>query len=219
MENAQGGVLWFDEDFDPRPVPPPPPEPEIIEQTFTAAELDLAREEAARDARETALRDAEASGKAEARRALDAIASELAAMRSEAAALAEESAEAVVRLLMDCFATSFPALTQRHGPEEAAALLRTVLPALRQEAKITVRVNPHMLADMTAEVSAFEHDLADHVRLLATDAVPMGDIRIDWNHGTAIRDARALWAEIENILAPAGLLSPKHTAKENAFVD
>ena len=81
------------------------------------------------------------------------IAEQLAAARAEAAAVAEQSSEAIARLLLDCFATAFPALSARHGASEVAAVMHLVLPALHREPKITVRINPHLIAAMTEEIA------------------------------------------------------------------
>ena len=68
-------------------------------------------------------------------RALAEIAAQIAAARAEAASIAEQSAEAIARLLLDCFAAAFPALSARHGPGEVAAVLRDdfARPASRTE--------------------------------------------------------------------------------------
>lgn len=218
-EGFNTGVQWFDEDFDAPPPPPAAPEPEIIEPVFTADELETARRDAAFAAREAALAEAETNGKATARRALTSIADQIAAMRDEAAAVAEETAEAIARLLLDCFATAFPALSRRHGADETAAVLRAILPALRQEPKIAVRVSPHVIDAIKADIDAIDPDLIARVRLVPTDAMAPEDIRIDWEHGTAIRDTTALWRRIEDVLAPAGLLSPKQSTREKALAD
>jgi len=213
------GILFFDEDFDSPPPAPPSPEPEVIEPAFSAGELTQAREAAAHEARENALTEAAAASKAVAARALETIAAHLAAAGDEAAAIAEQSAEAILRLLLDCFATAFPALCEHHGPEEAAAVLRAVLPALHREPKITVRVNPHIAGHITGEIQNLDPDLAARIRLIPTDALTPDDVRIAWDHGTAVRDTKALWAQIENILAPAGLLTPPHKTREFEHVD
>src|SRR5436305_1056752 len=124
------GVLLFDEDFD---LPSKPPEPEVIEPVFTAAELLAAREEAAQDSRDRAIAEAEASVQVAASRALAAIAAQITAARDEAASIAEQSAEAIARLLLGCFATAFPALSARHGAGEVATVLHEILPALHRE--------------------------------------------------------------------------------------
>ena len=210
------GVLLFDEDFD---LPAKPPEPEVINPVFTAAELMAAREEAAQDSRDRAIAETEASARIASSRALAEIAAQITAAREEAAAIAEQSAEAIARLLLDCFATAFPALSARHGPGELAAVLREILPALHREPKITVRINPHLISSMTEEIHALDADLVARVRLIATDAVAPGDARVTWEHGAATRDAVSLWGQIESILAPVGLLSAKQTAKEHELVE
>jgi flagellar biosynthesis/type III secretory pathway protein FliH len=210
------GVLLFDDDFD---LPARPPEPELIEPVFTAAELMAAREEAGQDARDRAIMEINDSARTAASRALTEIAVQITAMQEAAAAIAEQSAEAIARLLLDCFAIAFPALTVRHGPGELAALLREILPALHREPKITVRINPHLIPVMTEEVHSLDADLAARVRLIPADSVAVGDVRVTWEHGSAIRDAASLWSQIESVLAPAGLLNLEPNAKEHELVE
>jgi flagellar biosynthesis/type III secretory pathway protein FliH len=214
------GILLFDEDFDaPAPPPSPPAELEVIEPVFTAAELQSAREEASRESREAALAEQDASARAVSARALTDIGAAIAAMRVEILEAAEQSAEATARLLIDCFAASFPALSSRHGPREVTAVLKEILPALHREPKITIRVNPHLLPTLTEELHTLDGDLAASVRLIPTDAVALGDVRIAWEQGSATRDSMSLWKQIENILAPAGLVKEQQTAKEKELVE
>jgi|SRR5271165_510400 len=210
------GVLLFDEDFD---LPPPAPEPEVIQPLFTAAELMAARDEAAHDSRDSTLAEADQATRAVVGRTLTEIASQLTSARTEAATIAEQSAEAIARLLLNCFATAFPALSARHGAGELTAVLREILPALHREPKITIRINPHLVSAMTEEIHALDADLAARVRLIPTDAVAQGDARVTWENGAATRSALSLWEQIEGILAPAGLLNAKQTVKEYELVE
>jgi hypothetical protein len=210
------GVLLFDEDFD---LPTAPPEPEMIQPLFTAAELMAARHEAARDSRDSALAEADDLTRAAISRTLAEIATQIGAARAEAASIAEQSADAIAGLLFDCFATAFPALSARHGAGELAAVLREILPALHREPKITVRINPHLIAPMTEEIHAMDAELAAHVRLIPTDAMAPGDARVTWENGAATRNSVSLWEQIEGILAPAGLLNAKQTVKEHELVE
>jgi flagellar biosynthesis/type III secretory pathway protein FliH len=201
------GVLLFDEDFD---VPSPSgseQEPEVIEPLYTLAELKAAREDAAREGREAALSELDGSATTAANRALTSIAEQIALARTESVSVSEQSSEAITRLLLTCFATAFPALSARHGASEAAALVREILPALQNEPKISVRVNPHIVAAITQEMQAFDADLAARVRLVPTDALGLGDARVTWDSGTAMRNTESLWKQIEDILAQAGLLN------------
>jgi flagellar biosynthesis/type III secretory pathway protein FliH len=195
----------FDEDFD---LPAQTLEPEVIEPVYSVAELIAAREEAANDSRDAALAEAEACARMMASRALATISAQLEAARAEAASIAEQSSEAIARVLLGCFAAAFPALSARHGQSEVAALLREILPTLHREPKITVRVSPHTAPTLTAELQSLDADLTARLRLVPTDAVAPGDARITWDSGAATRDAASLWTQIESILAPAGLINP-----------
>jgi flagellar assembly protein FliH len=208
----------FDEDFDLPPPSATPSEPEVIAPLFTLDELRTAREDAARDSREATLVESAAGAAAATSRALASIAEQFSTARAEIASMAEQSSEAIVRLLLDCFATALPALSARHGAREAAAMLHRILPALHRELKITVRVNPHIVAVMAREIDSLDADLAANIRLVPTDAVVPGDVRIAWEHGAAVRDMKSLWQQIESILAPAGLLNTERTAKEHELV-
>jgi flagellar biosynthesis/type III secretory pathway protein FliH len=208
------GVLLFDEDFD---LPAKPHEPEVIEPVFSAAELMAAREEAAQDSRDRTIAETEEGARIASSRALTEIAGQITAAREAAAASAEQSAEAIARLLLDCFATAFPALSTQHGAGEVAAVVREILPALHREPKITVRINPDLVPAITEELQSLDADLVARVRLIGADTVAVGDARITWDNGTAIRDAASLWRQIECVLAPAGLLNPEPTAKEYAL--
>jgi len=216
------GVLLFDEDFD---LPPRSAEPEVIQPVYSVAELTAAREAAEQEGHDRALAEAETSGRAASHRALTEIAARLTAAGAEAASLAEQSSEAIARLLLGCFATAFPALSARHGAGEVAAVMHAILPALHREPKITVRINPHLIAAMTEEIRSLDVDLAARVRLIPTDAIALGDARVTWDNGAATRDTASLWRQIETVLAPAGLLNgadPRHgepTAKEHELVE
>ncbi len=198
----------FAEDFDRPRSAKPPPDPKPAEPVYSAADLQEARAQALREGHAAGLAEADGVTAALARHALLTIAERLDTARDEANTVAEEAAEAVARLLMDAFATAFPALCARHAEAELRAIVRSVLPCLHAEPAITVRASPHVTEALTQEIASIDPELLDRVRVIPTDAVPMGDLRIAWRAGNARRDTAGLWAEIENVLAPAGLLSP-----------
>jgi flagellar assembly protein FliH len=203
------GVL-FAEDFDQveqsLPDPDPTPEPEVIEPTYTAADIAAAREQGFLDGHAEATTAAATSDQTAIRNALAAIARQLEAARDESAAIADASADAVARLLLQTLATLFPALCARHGEAELTAVLRVVLPALTAEPAITVRANPHNAPALAREIARLDPDLVARIQLVPTDALARGGVRIAWRHGTAVRDAAALWAQVADVLGQAGLL-------------
>ena len=72
---------------------------------------------------------------------------------------------------------------------------------------------------MTEELHSLDAELAARVRLIPTDSVAVGDVRVAWENGAAIRDGASLWSQIESVLAPAGLLHLEPTAKEHELVE
>jgi len=204
------GVL-FEEDFDR---PASLAEPEVIEPTFSAAEMASAREDAWREGRDAGVAETAASDAAAARHAIELIAAELNAARDMAAALADQSADAIARLLLGSLAATFPALCAQHGEAEVRAIVRAVLPGLTREPAITVRVNPRNAPGVAREVERLEPGLAAHVQITELDAMPPGDVRIDWRNGAAVRDAAILWEHVAAILVPEGLLRPDAAIRE-----
>ena len=205
------GVLYA-EDFDDDgaassvPEPQPGPEPEIIEPTFSASELEAARAEARRAGRT----EAEHGVVASRTRLLAKLAEGVTEARVGAYAAAEHAAEGVARCMLSALAACLPALCEQHGAEELRVLARTLLPALSEEPRITMRVNPHMMAAMQAEIASLDAELAERIHLLPTDAVAPGDARISWAEGSAARDSSRARAAFEQGLASLGLLQREH---------
>ena len=131
----------------------------------------------------------------------------------------QKLAEAIARLLLDSLAATFPTLCARYGDAEVRAIIRAVLPALTQEAAITVRAHPRTAAALAAEIAHLDPDLVAHVQTVECDAMPPGDVRIAWHNGTATRDAAALWQQVAAVLAPAGLLRTDAAIKETVDGD
>lgn len=212
MPPAAPGRSLFDHDFDLPPAPESREEPEIIEPTFSLAEYEAAREEAfsagqaqEREAAEAALRSAD-------RRILEAIAGGLEAAGAEAERVAEEAACAIGGLLLDTLAALFPALCSRFGEAETQAVIRTVLPVLRQEPRATVRVPPSVVASIIETITRVDADLIARIDIEPDPALPLGDVRVTWRNGEVRRDARALWRDIGDILGQTGWPVPPTVA-------
>jgi flagellar assembly protein FliH len=215
-------VALFAEDFDLRPQADSVPEPEVIAPSFSAAEVAAARAEAWAEGHEAGTAEANAATAAATRMLLDSIATTLRESQVEAAAIAERSAEAIARLLMDSLAALFPALCSRHGENELCALMRTILPALAREPAVTVRANPAHTPALMRELDRLDPDLVERVQLIPVAAIPFGDVRASWRDGMAIRDTAELWRQVCAVLEPAGLLTQAAapaTVKETEHVD
>jgi len=199
------GKIIFAEDFDRAPGLSAALEPEVIEPTFSAAELEAARAEAFEAGSAAATAAAATADGAQICHAVTAIADRLDAARDELLSHAEQAASAIARLLLGGLGTVLPALATHYGDAEVRAVIRAVLPGLFKEPAVTLRINPLHAAAAGDEIEHLDPDLAARVRIVPTDAVPAGDVRIAWRNGSATRDAAALWQQVVEALGLAGL--------------
>jgi flagellar biosynthesis/type III secretory pathway protein FliH len=197
----------FAEDFD-LPRRDATPEAEVVNPTYTAAELAETRAEAWAGGLAVGTADTNSTIAATTSALLESIAAALRDANAAASAVAERSAEAIARLLLDSLAKLLPALCERHGEAELCALIRIILPALAQEPTITVRVNPVHTPALMRELDRLDPDLVECVRLVPIEAIAAGNVRVSWHDGSATRDTASLWQQVRAVLEPAGLLSP-----------
>jgi flagellar biosynthesis/type III secretory pathway protein FliH len=209
-KNKKFAGALFAEDFD-TPPPAAPAAPASAPAMFTAEDLAAARAAAWREGQEAGLALARDGAATATGAALATIAAELPAARAALAAGAEQTAENLARLLAAALAAALPALCARHGEAEIRAVAAEILPSLTHEPNIRVLVAPEHMAALQAEIATLDHELAEHVRLIATPALGPSDITIRWHHGEAVRDAAELWDQIAATLTLHGLLSAAPT--------
>ena len=205
------GVLYA-EDFDdegelPETDEPAPLQPETIEPLFTFAEVETARAQARQDGRG----DAEHGLAASRNHLLGLLAAGVADARTGAHEAASAAAEQVARCMLSALAACLPALCKQHGGAELCALAAALLPALTDEPRVVLRINPEMMPVMEAELHSMDPEIAGHVSLLPSDTVAPGDARLSWTDGSAVRDAARVRAAFEAGLASLGLLEPEQT--------
>lgn len=209
---ATHSILYAEDFDDPAPPDeagaPPEAEPEVIEPSFTVAEIEAAR--AAAYAEGTAAERARAAADDEEARSrtLVAVATALADAKAAARAAAEDAAEALAQAVLAVVAAGLPALCAHHGEHESRALLQALLPTLGLEPRITVRLNPRLLGAVRNDLARLDPEIAAAVHLVPTDAMPPGDVRVSWDGGTCERSAAATCAAVRETLAPLGLLLP-----------
>ena len=194
-------------------------DPEVVEPSYSAAELAKTREAAWRNGHMAGLQEAAAGHTAALCLALQNVAAQLTQECQEVASRAEQSVEAAARLLLDSLGAAFPTLCSRYGDTEVRAIVRTVLPTLRQETAIGLRAHPCTAAALGPELANLEPDLASRLQVIECDEMSPGDLRIAWHNGTTGRDAAALWQQITDILALAGLLDANMDIRETVDGD
>jgi flagellar assembly protein FliH len=209
-------LILFGEDFDFAGVAAsvPPHEAAAQEAAVLAATAQAEAEAAREDMQQSAYARGIADGQARAMAEREARADHwttLCAQRlrdadAGVAELADAAASSVAGLMFDVLAKLLPDFCARHGKAEIAALTHDILPTLRAEPKIVVRVNPHDVAvieDILGEIPA---DLRGNVTMAPTDSVGEGDLQVRWQDGGVSRDTRALLGQVTDLLRQFGFV-------------
>jgi hypothetical protein len=207
-------LALFAEDFDLTRSGRTIPDLEVIQPGFSAADIAAARAEAWADGFESGAAEAQKRAANEIGTLLDRIAATLRDTRGDAAAIVEQAADAIARTLLDSLGAVLPALCARNGEAELRALVRTILPALAREPSVTMRLNPAHIPALMRELDRLEPELIERVHLLPVEGIPLGDVRVSWQDGVAIRDAADLCRQVQAVLVPAGLLTPAEVMRE-----
>lgn len=208
MHDRQKALLGtlYAEDFDAAEivpaVPDAMPEPEPADPVFTAADMEVAGAEG------------HATGRAESDHSLMAtrvqmlglVGSGMHDATTAATLVAEAASEAIARTMLGAIAACLPALCTRHGEAELRTLARALLPSLVDEPRITVRLNPLMMAGLALELAGLDPGIAERVLLVPADQMAPGDVRISWQNGSAVRNAGQTRLAVEDALAALGLL-------------
>jgi flagellar biosynthesis/type III secretory pathway protein FliH len=180
-------------------------EPEVIAPSFSARDVRAAQDRAyadgLRDGREAAAADQQDAVRA----ALAMVAERLRSACDDAVRANEAAANDVAATLLAAISVAFPVTCGRAGPREAAAFAGAILPSLRREPRVAVRIHGAAMAAMEAEIHRLDQDLQDRITIAPSAAASPGDVRITWQDAVAVRDEQALWRTVIQALAPLGL--------------
>ncbi len=204
---SPAGVLYAEDFDDPQPVvelarpSAPPAEPIVIDPTFSLADLHRAAERAQEEGRALAHQEAELATTALRAAALSEIASALQRSRNDLEAVAERSACATASTLLAMMASLLPAFARSQAPDETAALLRLLLPAMLHEPDLSIRVHPAVADGLRQDLAALLAGQTN-VTWVTSDSMEPGDVSVRWNGGTMVRDTTALCAQVAALVMP-----------------
>ncbi len=213
----------FDQSFDlpeaarrgVRKPPPPPPEP-----TFSAAEIEAAREAGFAAGRSAALAEAAQSTEARTAGTLSALAGDLEAMLAARQRYAEDAQRVALEALRAVLAKAVPALCRKAALIEIEAMAAQCLREAFDEPRLVLRVADGMFEALQDRLAALTETagFAGKVVLLADETLAAGDARVEWAEGGAERNAQRLIHDIDGALARAldsipapGTSPPKET--------
>lgn len=120
----------------------------------------------------------------------------------EQAALA--AAEGTVTTILSMITGLLPEFSREHGPTEVRGLLGRLLPTIRSQTKITVRVHPDLVPAVLRDVGELEPDLASMI-VVTPGSLNRADVRVAWENGSMTRDSHQIMQAIQDVLSQLGL--------------
>jgi flagellar assembly protein FliH len=207
MPQPRGGILYV-EDFDADPSAQdhaaqdalPPPEP-----TFSAAELEAARQAGRQDGMQQATEDARLIQMQMHAASLQSLTDGLVAARASLQSVAQAHAAQTARAVFGILQAALPAAMRTHAAVEAQAMLAALAPGLTCEPELRVRAHPDMADTVRESLIALLPDQTCVLSVCADPALAPGDVIVAWQDGRARRDTGAIWSQIRAALAPLAL--------------
>ncbi len=172
---------------------------EPAEPTFTAAELDAARQAAHAEGEAAGRQDAVNGIEKQLLNGLGRLVEQMTALSADQARYQDGLTEHSVELALKALRKMFPAIAQRDGLIEIESVLADCLREARAEPRIVVRVAEALVAPLQERVDSLAA-AAGHEGTIAVMADPElgpADCRVEWAEGGAERVVQELWREFE----------------------
>lgn len=170
---------------------------------FDESDLAAARADGVAQGQAQARAEAEADDSRRLTVACEAIAARLAELFRETEAIGAAAAREATELAVAVARKLLPETCRRQGLTEMEGMLAGVMQHLPHQPRLTVAVHPDLAAAAAERTTALAADrgYAGRIVIVADPAVDEGACSVEWAEGGAIRSPRAIWGEIDGILA------------------
>ena len=198
----------FDLDFD---APEEPEEAEIEEveeepeeeiPTFSEEELEQARAEGFEAGKEEGRREAADATEQKLLEAIEKACAELSEIYNTQTAANREIGREMVSVSTAIAKKMFPDLNARNALGEVERVVQETLKAVTEEPRIQIMVNPELREPLTERLGTMTHRAGFEGKVFVNPdpSMALGDCRIEWSNGAAVRDGEELWEMIEEII-------------------
>jgi flagellar assembly protein FliH len=176
---------------------------EIPVNTYSEAEIDVAREEGFDDGKKQGASETLVGIEKTLSDTLTAITDGLSVFQSKQTQANQEASDDATALALTIVRKFFPTLNENTALDEINSVLVTVLKRLIHEPQITIKVNPLISNDLSESLKRqfIGNDPITNVSVIADENVDKGDCKIEWSNGTAERNLNTLINEIDDIIA------------------
>lgn len=207
---AQATKFTFDLDFD---APEDALHPELVEEepqveeeevvpTFSEEELAQARAEGYASGKEDGRKE---SAEATEQRILETIESantQLADIYNGQAEANQDIAKEMIQISTAIAKKMFPDLNARNALGEVERVVQDTLKAITDEPRVQIMVHPELREPLTDRLASMTQraGFEGKVYVNPDTTVNLGDCRVEWSHGAAVRDSETIMEMIDEII-------------------
>lgn len=195
---------------------------QAVKPVFTQDEMDAAKAAAREDGYRQGLEDGRAAAWQEAMQSvekqtsdtLNVIANSVKELLARSQNDSQAAFAAAVDFAMAVCRKAVPALSERHATGEIAALLEKNFRFLKDEPKISLRLNPQLADRIKPMLAALvkRESFGGQIAVVRDDSLPVGDCRIEWKNGGLERKTQDVLNQTEELLKLYAQAAPSNNA-------
>lgn len=198
----------FDLDFD-APVEPVKPEPEVDEQepeevipTFSEEEVEQARTEGFDAGKEEGRREAADATEQKLLETIEQACEKLSDVYNTQTDANRQIGREMISVATAIAKKMFPDLNSRNALGEVERVVQETLKAVTEEPRIQIMVNPELREPLTERLGTMTHRAGFEGKVFVNPdpSMPLGDCRIEWSNGAAVRNVEEMWEMIDKII-------------------
>lgn len=207
---APATKFTFDLDFD---APDEALQPEMVEEveveeeevvlTFSEEELAHARDEGFKAGKEEGRKEFAEATEQRILETVDSVSENLTNIFSEQAQANQDIAKEMIQISTAIAKKMFPDLNSRNALGEVERVVQDTLKAITDEPRVQIMVHPDLREPLTERLSAMTQRAGfdGKVYVNPDTTVNLGDCRVEWSHGAAVRDSETIMEQIDAIIA------------------
>ncbi len=177
-------------------------EPEIEVPTFSEEDLEHARTEGHEAGREEGRRDAAAATEQRLVEGVDQLSEQLSQIIDTQHEANQEIAREMVSVAVGIAKKMFPDLNARNALGEIEKIVQETLNAINEEPRVQIFVHPDLREPFGERLAAIASKAGYDGKVFVNPdgSLDLGDCRIEWSNGSAIRDTAKLWEMVDEII-------------------
>ena len=177
-------------------------EPEEIIPTFSEEELEQARAEGFEAGKEEGRREAADATEQKLLETIEAACAKLSDIYNTQTEANRDIAREMISVSTAISKKMFPDLNARNALGEVERVVQETLKAVTEEPRIQIMVNPDLREPLTERLGTMTHRAGFEGKVFVNPdpSMALGDCRIEWSNGAAVRDGEELWEMIDKII-------------------